>query len=97
MASRFRGNIHRSLDSKGRLMLPPEYRDIICAASSAGSFVLTGFDECLVAYTLPEWEAFEEKIYGLTRQENTEKMRKFPWEICSGNSRLTPTITRVPP
>ena len=65
MASRFRGSIPRSLDSKGRLMLPPEYRDIICAASSAGSFVLTGFDECLVAYTLPEWEAFEEKIYGL--------------------------------
>ena len=46
-------------------MLPPEYRDIVCAASSAGSFVLTGYDECIVAYTMPEWEAFEEKIYQL--------------------------------
>ncbi|MDR2696409.1 MAG: division/cell wall cluster transcriptional repressor MraZ [Deltaproteobacteria bacterium] len=62
MTSRFRGSIHRSLDSKGRLMLPPEYRDIICTASSSGSFVLTGFDECIVARTIPEWETFAEKV-----------------------------------
>ena len=43
-------------------MLPPEYRDIICAASGSGSFVLTGYDECIMAYTMPEWEAFEEKM-----------------------------------
>jgi MraZ protein len=65
MTARFRGNIDRSLDSKGRLMLPPEYRDIIYAASSSGSFVLTGYDECIVAYTMPEWEVFETKIYQL--------------------------------
>jgi MraZ protein len=58
----FRKSVHRSLDSKGRLMLPPEYRDIICAASSSGSFVLSGYDEFIVAYTVSEWEAFEEKI-----------------------------------
>ena len=62
MKTRFRKSFHRSLDSKGRLMLPPEYRDIICAASNSGSFVLTGYDECIVAYTMPEWEAFEEKM-----------------------------------
>jgi MraZ protein len=62
---RFRKSFHRSLDSKGRLMLPPEYRDVICAASNSGSFVLTGYDQCILAYTMPEWEAFEEKIYQL--------------------------------
>ena len=62
MKARFRKVFHRSLDSKGRLMLPPEYRDIVCAASSSGSFVLTGYDECIMAYTMPEWEAFEEKM-----------------------------------
>jgi len=63
MKPRFRKSFHRSLDAKGRLMLPPEYRDIICAASGSGSFVLTGYDDFIVAYTMPEWEAFEEKLY----------------------------------
>jgi len=65
MKPRFRKSFHRSLDSKGRLMLPPEYRDIIGAASSSGGFVLTGYSKFIVAYTLPEWEAFEEKIYAV--------------------------------
>jgi len=69
MKARFRKNSHRTLDSKGRLMLPPEYRDIVCAASSSGSFVLTGYDECIVAFTMPEWEAFEEKIYQLKNSD----------------------------
>ena len=58
----FRKSFHRSLDSKGRLMLPPEYRDIIYAASSSGSFVLTGYDGCIVARALPEWETFKERV-----------------------------------
>ena len=75
MKPRFRKSFHRSLDSKGRLMLPPEYRDIICAASSSGSFVFTGYDECIVAYTMPEWEAFEEKTYQL--QNPSRALRDF--------------------
>ena len=63
MKPRFRKSFHRSLDSKGRLMLPPEYRDIISAASSSGGFVFTGYNKFIVAYTLPEWEVFEEKLY----------------------------------
>ena len=43
-------------------MLPPEYRDNILAVSDSGSFVLTGYDDCIVAFTMPEWEAFEDKM-----------------------------------
>ena len=71
MKARFRKSFHRSLDSKGRLMLPPEYRDIVYAASSSGSLVFTGYDECIVAYTMPGWEAFEEKMDQL---QNTSKV-----------------------
>lgn len=53
----FRKNADRSLDSKGRLMLPPEYRDIISAASSSGGFTLVFYNGCLVACPTPEWEA----------------------------------------
>jgi MraZ protein len=58
----FNNPYDRSLDSKGRLMLPPEYRDIINAAPSSGSFVLTGYDGCIVARALPEWEVFKERV-----------------------------------
>jgi MraZ protein len=75
MKPHFRKSYHRSLDAKGRLMLPPEYRDIVFAASSAGSLVLTGYDGCIVAYTLPEWEAFEDRIYGL--QNPSRALRDF--------------------
>jgi len=71
----FRKTFPRSLDAKGRLMLPPEYRAIISAASSSGSFVLTGYDDCIWAYTLPGWEAFEEKIYQM--QNFTRPFRDF--------------------
>ncbi len=65
MKARFRKSFHRSVDAKGRLMLPPEYRDVIVAASDTGAFVLTGYDDCIVAYTLPEWERFEDAVYNL--------------------------------
>ena len=46
----FRGQSYRSLDGKGRLMLPPEFRDALAAASADGAFVLTTYDGCLVSW-----------------------------------------------
>lgn len=54
--SLFRKSHHRSLDAKGRLMLPPEYREALAEQSPEGCFVLTGFQGKLVAYTLADWE-----------------------------------------
>ena len=51
----FRGQSYRSLDAKGRLMLPPEFRDALTAASADGTFVLTTYDGCLVGYPGPLW------------------------------------------
>mgnify|MGYP002316734189 CR=1 FL=1 len=51
----FRGQSYRSLDAKGRLMLPPEFRDALTAASADGTFVLTTYDGCLVGYPSPLW------------------------------------------
>ena len=79
MKPRFRKSFHRSLDSKGRLMLPPEYRDIIHAASSSGGFVFTGYNKFIVAYTLPEWEVFEEKLYDV--QNSSLELNNFRRQI----------------
>ena len=53
----FRGQSYRSLDAKGRLMLPPEFRDALTAASVDGTFVLTTYDGCLVGYPAPLWNS----------------------------------------
>ena len=79
MKPRFRRSFHRSLDSKGRLMLPPEYRDIIHAASSSGGFVLTGYNKFIVVYTLPEWEVFEDQLYNV--QNSSLELNNFRRQI----------------
>ena len=58
----FHGRSLRSTDPKGRLMLPPDFRDTLLARSSEGKVVLTTYDGCVVGFPLPDWEEFEDKI-----------------------------------
>ena len=55
----FRGHVHRSLDSKARLMLPPEFKQAVLEHDSGESIMLTNFDGCVAAYPLPEWRQIE--------------------------------------
>jgi MraZ protein len=78
----FRGHAYRSLDPKGRLMLPVEFRDVIFATTQPGKAILTNFDGCVVGYSLPEWERIEEsfqRINMLNRQ-----LRDFQRFFMSG-------------
>lgn len=58
----FRGRSTRALDLKGRLMLPPEFREILLARSEEGKLVLTSLDGCVYGFPWPDWQEFEEKI-----------------------------------
>lgn len=58
----FRGRSFRNPDSKGRLMLPPEFRGILSSRSEQGRVVLTTYDGCIVGFPLPDWEEFEETM-----------------------------------
>lgn len=83
----FRGHAYRSLDGKGRLMLPPEFRETIVAQDDQGRVMLTNFDGCVVGYPLPEWEEIEasfNKINMLNR-----KLRDFQRFFISGAVELT--------
>ena len=56
----FRGHSNRSLDPKGRLMLPPEFREEIFRLVPDGRVMLTNnFDGAISGYPMPEWEAVE--------------------------------------
>jgi MraZ protein len=60
----FQGRSFRSLDAKGRIMLPPAFREILQARSESGKFVLTTFvDNCIAGFPLPDWNEFVAKIY----------------------------------
>jgi MraZ protein len=56
----FRGHSNRSLDPKGRLMLPPEYREEVLRLVPDGRLMLTNnFDGAITGYPMPAWEAVE--------------------------------------
>jgi len=61
----FRGHCERNLDPKGRLMLPPEFREEILEASPEGKLMLTLFDGCVTGYAMPEWERIEKSFAGI--------------------------------
>lgn len=58
----FHKSIMRSLDTKSRLMLPQEYRDVIMSTSPEGYFVLTSFYGRIVAYAVCDWEKKVERF-----------------------------------
>jgi len=83
----FRGHSQRSQDPKGRLMLPPEFRDEVFARSPEGKLVLTNFDDCIAAYPLPEWETIEQSFAKLNMAD--PRVRGFHRFFISGAAEVT--------
>lgn len=89
----FRGHSYRSLDPKGRLMLPPEYREVIAAGAiggeggqATGALILTKFfDECVAGYPLREWEPIELKLRALSDLDEASRAVK---RFLMGNATL---------
>ena len=56
----FRGHSYRSLDPKGRLMLPPEYREEVLSRVEDGRIMLTNnFDGAVTGYPMDVWVQVE--------------------------------------
>jgi MraZ protein len=59
----FRTRINRTLDSKNRIVLPPEFRETLLSRSKDGRMVLTTIqDQCIRGFALPDWEPYEEDL-----------------------------------
>ena len=68
----FRGLHEHTIDAKGRMSLPVRFREQLVSMNENGSdevqFILTqGLERCLVLYPLKQWQAFEEKLAGLSQ------------------------------
>ena len=58
----FRGISTLNLDEKGRLSLPLRYREKFIDLSMSVIVTIDTVDQCLLLYTLEEWESIEKKI-----------------------------------
>jgi MraZ protein len=59
---KFRGHAHRSLDDKGRLILPPDFRDLIRSGVPEAVIVLTIFDKHVIGITPAQWARMEDEL-----------------------------------
>jgi len=70
----FRGSSFHTIDSKGRIIIPTRFRDVIKTDGQNGLMV-SRMDKGLVAYTFDEWFKIESRILSLA--EKSESMRRF--------------------
>jgi MraZ protein len=78
----FRGRYHYSIDSKGRLSIPSQFREILRLKYKEESAMLTSLGNSLVAYPLSEWLIIEEKVSKLPQIK--PEVRKFQLLFISG-------------
>ncbi|MBQ4615659.1 MAG: division/cell wall cluster transcriptional repressor MraZ [Mailhella sp.] len=93
----FRGRFARSIDPKGRLLLPTDFRDGMASktqapsedsAAPAASFVLTTYDGCLVAFSIQDWEELESKFMRIPNP--SPQVRAFRRLVIGGAETHTP-------
>jgi MraZ protein len=70
MGTAFKGEYSHSIDTKGRLIIPAKFRELL-----GDQFVVTkGFDGCLFVFAEEGWEKFEEKLQALPMDKPEARM-----------------------
>ena len=70
----FRGSSSHNLDTKGRLIIPARFRDVL-KQSSVDGLMISKMDGSLYCCTFEEWRKIEERILNLARR--SDNMRRF--------------------
>jgi MraZ protein len=74
----FRGRHEHSIDAKGRTSLPARYREVLAQSGERRIVLTSALDPCLVAYAMPEWVAFEEKLAKLPQFDRAvQKLKRI--------------------
>jgi MraZ protein len=64
--SAFKGSYNYSVDSKGRINIPSRLRKYVSPEASDTFIVTRGYEKCLFAYPLDEWNKLEQSIRDLS-------------------------------
>src|SRR6516162_7767311 len=74
----FRGRYEHTIDAKGRTSLPVRYRDVLASLAERRIVMTSALDPCLVAYTIGEWSAFEERLSKLPQfDRHVQKLKRI--------------------
>lgn len=58
----FSGRFKHAIDGKGRTSVPSRFREVVTSRGDTCLAITTSMERCLVAYTLDDWRAFEERL-----------------------------------
>jgi MraZ protein len=78
MAKTFSGEYHHSLDTKGRLIVPAKFREIL----GSHFWIGRGFDKCLQIYDEDDWNAFSDRLKALP--SNSKQARELVRYFMAG-------------
>ena len=74
MVTSFRGSSLYTLDEKGRLTIPPRFREVV--RDGGGDVVmLTQWEKCVWGYALDEWSQLEKRI--LAKSDQSQIINDF--------------------
>jgi MraZ protein len=74
----FRGRYEHTIDAKGRTSVPARYRDVLAVSGEKRIVLTSALDACLVAYAMPEWAAFEERLAKLPQFDRAvQKLKRI--------------------
>ncbi|MEK9147718.1 MAG: division/cell wall cluster transcriptional repressor MraZ [Patescibacteria group bacterium] len=65
----FIGQFSHSIDEKGRMAVPAKFKPSL----KQGVVVTRGFDNCLIVYTMPEWQKEAEKVSALPMSKKNNR------------------------
>jgi len=71
----FTGKHYKSLDAKGRIIIPAPFREILSSKDHSSTLIITNdvFDKCLCAYPVDEWQKLVEKASSLPQTNDAVK------------------------
>jgi len=78
----FSGRYHHTIDAKGRLSIPSQFREVLREKYKEEKIKLTSLANSLVAYPMPEWAIIEEKVSKLPQMK--PEVRRFQLLFISG-------------
>jgi MraZ protein len=79
----FRGRFFNVMDDKGRITIPPRYREILQERQER-HLIVTNLDGYLISFPLSEWEMVEQRLSQLSILD--KKFRSFQRFFVSGAS-----------
>ena len=69
LINRFIGHHPYTIDSKGRISIPAEFREVLSDRYDERLVLMKDYDRCLVAYPVEEWQKMDEKISALPQSD----------------------------